>query len=466
MSAGRPRREVAHRLFAAEFDAATVTIADSDEEMAPTYVLTPGGALVNRAFVVGVLTSVDQVGDDIYRGRINDPTGTFIAYAGQYQPKAANVLAEAETPMFVSLTAKARTFQPDGSDQILSSLRPERIVEADVAARDRWVAEAARHTLARIELFARARAAGVAPDAIEGYLVDLDVRPTIAVGIARATIEYDPSATYLQALRQRAIEALEVVFGDREAVAPLDVEVSASGDTTFDALATERFVDRLREPDAPPLPDIEPVEAAPSPQSDETDTPEPPSPTEFASDDTPAMDSPSTDESALDEIDPPTDDDAETTEAERADIDATAEPASDPDAPADLEALTEIDEQYELSEEERAEVEAEFGTEFATGDEVASPADADDSPAEETEESQPLDTASSEDTDEDTDDLEDTVTATMHDLDGGDGVDRDDLVEAVASATGADTQAIEDAIQSALMSGTCYEPEEGRLKPI
>ena len=51
-------------------------------------------------------------------------------------------------------------------------------------------------------------------------------------------------------------------------------------------------------------------------------------------------------------------------------------------------------------------------------------------------------------------------------LDDGDGADRTAVVEAVASDHGASEDEIEDAIQDALMSGKCYEPTDGVLKPI
>ena len=65
----RPQRETAYRVFAAEFDDTTLSYAESDEERAPNYVVTPTGARVNRLFVVGVLTEVEQVNDDVVRDR-------------------------------------------------------------------------------------------------------------------------------------------------------------------------------------------------------------------------------------------------------------------------------------------------------------------------------------------------------------------------------------------------------------
>ncbi|MFP4590311.1 MAG: hypothetical protein ACLFM8_02440 [Halobacteriales archaeon] len=435
MSAGAPRREVAHRLFAAEFADATVSVADADEEMAPTYVLAPTGALVNRAFVVGVLTEVDQVGADIYRGRVNDPTGTFVAYAGQYQPKAANFLADAEVPTFVALTGKARTFQPEGSDRIYSSLRPERVVETTRETRDRWVTEAARHTLGRIELVAQVRAEGVAPERIEAELRGRGVEASLARGIARAIAEYDVGAAYLRALRDRVVQTLEVVLGEREAVDPLSADPGGGGDpAAYEALATGDFAGAFRT-DAPVA-----REAVATPAGGASEADDGPS---------------SPDDSAG----------APTEEADAAASPDATPAASVPEAgEVDVEAP-----EFELSAEERAAVEEEYGTDFATGDDIESPASPPETaPTDEAESTvAPADEATpAEEDDLEGDDLEATVVAHMHELDEGEGVDRTALVEAVEEATSADRSAIDDAIHDALMSGSCYEPSEGRLKPI
>ncbi|MFW6153542.1 MAG: DNA-binding protein, partial [Halobacteriota archaeon] len=79
-------REVARRAFAREFNAATYTFSESDDEYAPVYALLPTGQRMNRAFVVGTLTETEDVGaeGEYWRGRVLEPTGTFFAYAGQY----------------------------------------------------------------------------------------------------------------------------------------------------------------------------------------------------------------------------------------------------------------------------------------------------------------------------------------------------------------------------------------------
>ncbi len=60
-----------------------------------------------------------------------DPTGPFVIYAGQYLPDELAFLEAADPPMFVAVTGKARTFQPDDSDRVFTSVRPESISEVD-----------------------------------------------------------------------------------------------------------------------------------------------------------------------------------------------------------------------------------------------------------------------------------------------------------------------------------------------
>jgi hypothetical protein len=166
--------------------------------------------------------------------------------------------------------------------------------------------------------------------------------------------------------------------------------------------------------------------------------------------------------------------------------------------------------EFELDDDEREEIEEEFGTDFSTGTEVGEPGEADietpdpdpveeDEPADHgaaepaagtadadpaTETAESADAAESDDgsaavestdeasaegsADESAEDvaLEDAVMDAMNDLDDGDGADRETLIEHVADRTGADPDAVEDAVQDAMMSGKCYEPTDGTLKAI
>jgi len=149
-----PSREIAQRVFATEFNDAIHTFRESDDDRAPVYALLPTGEKANRVFIVGTLTETDDVGDEseYWRGRIVDPTGTFFVYAGEYQPEAASVLRTIETPAFVSVIGKPRTYETDtGSMNV--SLRPENLEVTSKSTRDRWVIETAERTLDRIEVF-------------------------------------------------------------------------------------------------------------------------------------------------------------------------------------------------------------------------------------------------------------------------------------------------------------------------
>jgi len=150
-----PTREVARRVFAGEFNDASFTFKESDDERAPVYLLLPTGEPANRVFVVGTLTEKEDVGDDseYWRGRVVDPNGdTFFVYAGQYQPDAASVLRDLEPPAYVSVVGKPGTYETDdGSVNV--SVRPESISEVGAPTRDRWVVETAHRTLERVERF-------------------------------------------------------------------------------------------------------------------------------------------------------------------------------------------------------------------------------------------------------------------------------------------------------------------------
>jgi RPA family protein len=482
MSGSAPgRREVAHRLFAAEFDDAEFSYSESDEERAPNYVVTPTGARVNRLFAVGVLTEIDDVNPEMVRGRVVDPTGAFVTYAGQYQPDALAFLERADPPAFLALSGKARTFEPDDDDVVYSSVRPESVNEVDAGTRDRWVVTAAERTLNRIGVAASAVEADLAGDRLRAALLEADVDDRLADGVALALEYYDTTPAYLGALRETALDAVRVVAGDREEVSGLSVspdEPGGSGSAAASDLAT----------------------------LDLSNVPSPAAATAAAD----ANGASATDaaESTDDTGDVSADDDATTgteessTEA-TADAGAATESAEDTgDAGEDLEDLEDFEPgEFDLDEETRQAVEEEYGTEFSTADEVeeadagapeseaeaveTDPADAGESAGAdaeadteseadgktEDEDAEPAEESAEEGDDDGDDesaavDLEDAVMEAMETVGDGEGADREDLIAAVADEHGVDPGAVEDAIQDALMSGRCYEPSDGTLKAI
>ncbi|MFB6162791.1 MAG: RPA family protein, partial [Halococcoides sp.] len=224
------RREVAVRVFAREFEDATLSYSESDEERAPTYVALPTGARANRVFVVGVLTAVGSVSDDVLRGRIADPTGAFVCYAGQYQPEAQRFLERTDPPAFVALTGKARTFEPDDGDAIYSSIRPETITTVDDDTRDRWVVQTAAATLDRCRIASDALDSDRSDAALTEWLRARGVDRTLAAGLPKAIDHYGLGRGYLSATAEMAIQTLGVVAGQRDAVDDHGLEPDTSGD--------------------------------------------------------------------------------------------------------------------------------------------------------------------------------------------------------------------------------------------
>ncbi|NGM67591.1 hypothetical protein G6M89_00975 [Natronolimnobius sp. AArcel1] len=593
-----PGREVAYRLFATEYDDASVSHTESDEERAPNYVIAPTGARINRLFAVGTLTEITAVNDEMLRARIVDPTGAFVVYAGQYQPDALATLESLEPPAFVAVTGKARTFQPDDSDRVYTSIRPESIATVDADTRDRWVVSAAEQTLERIGTYAAAADVDASGDELTDALLEADIEPGLAAGIPLAQDGYGTTPAYLAALRDCAEEAVAVVAGERDQVGSFDAQpdqpAPGSDDATFESLSALSSLDLEALETAIPAestvstptaavsdeddavvtdaldassaagtatgtPDSstesvdvdvdESAEAADSEASAESETAtaaEAETEIEVESEPT-ETESKSSLESEPTETDTDTAADAEAEDESAAETTTTfdeTDAAADSDDAADAEVdssdndLENFDAEdtgmYEMDDDEREQLEEQFGAEFTTGSEVQEPGEAgidvevdmdtEDESADAVDESEPadvvaddepatdtddigappesgLETAESSDSDEsDADsepaeasgdeddtaddeadepvaadeadepaedvDLQDYVIDTMGDLDDGDGADRSELVETVASDIGVSEDEVEDAIQDALMGGQCYEPNDDSLKPI
>jgi hypothetical protein len=153
-------REVAKRIFAEELKSSNYSFRDGEDQhqYAPQYLLTPTGAKCNRVFVFGTLTEKDDIGGDTeyWRGRVVDPTGSILIYAGQYQPEAAQILAGMEAPSFVAVVGKPNLYQTDDGN-IIISLRAESIQQVDENTRNQWIMDTARRTQERLVALKNAR---------------------------------------------------------------------------------------------------------------------------------------------------------------------------------------------------------------------------------------------------------------------------------------------------------------------
>lgn len=146
----RPKREVARRVFAKEFNDSKFKIGGGSERE-PIYVLTPLGLKCNRVFIVGALLEKEETrNEDVLRIRVADPTGSFLGFVGKFDPDAKEALAEIDVPSTVAITAKAKLLQR--GEREIPFIRPESIVVSDFETRDYWILETAKATLKRIEL--------------------------------------------------------------------------------------------------------------------------------------------------------------------------------------------------------------------------------------------------------------------------------------------------------------------------
>jgi RPA family protein len=432
-------REVAWRVFAREYDDADFAFKEGEDERAPNYVATPTGAKINRLFVVGVLTEVERVGEgDLLRARVSDPMGAFVVYAGQYQPDAVSFLADAETPEFVAVVGKARTYEPDDSDDVYTSIRPEEMNVVDAETRDRWNVETARETLRRVEATREYLRDGATPE----------TRPELHE-LGEVIDHYGTDEAYLNKLEREARDVLTEVAGVEA------TEMGAGGATTTETNgATEK------------------TEAA------DVSTPD-----EAVEESTGA------------------DTTAETTEdAASGSVESDAETgAQTGDAAADEDDFSDIEQEdvgkkevgdWEWDEGQREEVEEEFGAEFETGAEFADEEtegkeagetvagdaekeeqteapDAEDAETTETEGKETAEeTETADETAETADESAETVVMNIiEDESGDDGVERSEIV-AEATERGLDEEVVEATLEDLLLEGMCYPTDGDRIKPI
>ena len=432
MSAGPGQREVAHRIFAAEFDDATYTYTESDEDRAPNYVVTPTGARINRLFVVGVLTETEWVNEDTIRARVVDPTGPFVLYASQYQPDPRGALDSAVPPAFVAVTGKANTFRPDGADRVYSSIRPEAVAVVDAATRDRWAVSTAEHTILRLGRLGRALTHGEPNDR----------------GVEIATREYDSTSGYVTSLYDHCIDVLRLVAEEIDTLPDRDLtlDMRDTTDTTVEDVvaAAERLGLEKSSPSAPtaddPSIDDEPAEPASSPE-------DPPEEVLSSEERAEVEASFGTDFTTGDEFD--ADRSAEgTTEPDDDDEfdDPAAESAASPDATIDDEADT-----PESS---------------STPDDDAESTPDQPTPAEESTDEEPSEPDPAEPADGTETLTIDALVDLMRELDDGSGVDRDELLESGTEAFDADADTVGSTLQTALLEGRCYEAGDGVIRPI
>jgi hypothetical protein len=206
-------RETAWRVFATELNSSTLEIK-ATEEKAPSYLISPLGAKINRVLIAGVLTEKEKMefGDDVvWKGRIQDVSGSFFINIGKYQPEASAAIADIEAPSFVAAVGRVRAYTTD-DQRVFVSVRPENIINISETVRKEWVLETAKSTWRRLSNTKRVLGMG---DATQEDLVKAGLTPTEAFGITYALDNYGQmpdSALYLRTIQA----ALRTLLPDRD----------------------------------------------------------------------------------------------------------------------------------------------------------------------------------------------------------------------------------------------------------
>ena len=179
-------REPAWRVFSAEYNASKHYIK-SEEPKKPSYVITPLGAKVSRLFIVGVLTEVRNITDEVVKARVADQTGAFYLLAGKFRPEVRNVLENTKTPEFIAVVGKANVYRPE-EDVLYVSVVPERVRVVNEILRDYWVFDTAQKLKIRIE--AMQEALKMEEPTVK-KIVELGFSKKIAEGVVEAIKRYE-----------------------------------------------------------------------------------------------------------------------------------------------------------------------------------------------------------------------------------------------------------------------------------
>lgn len=155
------QRNPAVRLLAAELNKSDYHFQETDEERAPNFLLLPSGGKANRVMMGGTLMEVENTSGDssnpYWKARINDGTGEFLAFAGQYQPEAASVFQQIANddsmpPAFALMVGKTREYRPEEEEsEVIVNLQPNTVSIVDEEERDTWLRDTINSTISRLE---------------------------------------------------------------------------------------------------------------------------------------------------------------------------------------------------------------------------------------------------------------------------------------------------------------------------
>ncbi len=241
-------RETAWRVFATELNSSTLEIKATEEKM-PSYIVSPLGAKINRVLIAGVMTEKENVGSEeepMWRGRIQDVSGSFFINVGKFQPEASAAIADMEAPCFVAAVGRVRSYTTDDG-RVFITVRPEHIIKIDEKIRNEWILETAKSTWKRLKDTKKVLSMG---DATEKDLVAAGMSPTEAFGITYALDNYGQmpdSALYLKTI-QAALRMLlpdkniDLGFPEDMSDEPDEIEIPENGGSQNNAAQLEDMI--------------------------------------------------------------------------------------------------------------------------------------------------------------------------------------------------------------------------------
>jgi hypothetical protein len=149
----------------------------------------------------------------MWKARIVDPTGAFTVYAGQYQPEASIFFSTVRIPSFISLTGKARIYEPEPGS-VFVSIRAEEANVVDEDIRNRWVVDTAEQTVERIETFSDALASGYHGEEVRQYLMEKGISSELTEGISIVLERERAPQEFTKVLRASIREGLKALDFD------------------------------------------------------------------------------------------------------------------------------------------------------------------------------------------------------------------------------------------------------------
>ena len=248
------RRETAWRVFANELSTSTLEIKAA-EEKAPSYLVSPLGAKMNRVLIAGTLVEKTNSGTDdepMWRARVEDVGGQFYLNIGRFQPEAAAAIAGIEPPCYVAAVGRVRAYTPEGG-RTMVSVRPKHIIQIDEGTLNEWLLEAAQSAWTRLKWMKKVVSV---EDAKVPDLIAMGMNPTQAEGMLYALDNYGSmpnSESYLKTIQnalRRILPEKDIDFGFPEGVDDVPDEMEIGGgasDNGSGKAAMEDVVLRLLE---------------------------------------------------------------------------------------------------------------------------------------------------------------------------------------------------------------------------